>query len=191
MTRFFSGASAAIGLIAVSLACGGCGDDPDTGQSGPGSGAPGNQPVTTPGIKQIMGKLTKGPNSLTEVIGKELSEPQPAWETIQGQTKEYVQLAGDMAKYDPPKGTKESWKERTAAYAESAADLDRAAQAKDKSAAMTAHGEIKNSCMGCHRQHRMMGPGGSGPGGFGPRGFGGPPPGGPGAPPPSGGAGPR
>jgi hypothetical protein len=204
MSKSFGAALAACCLIGVSLVCGGCSGEPEGAQPGatevqPGMApAPPAGPVSTSsrGIRRIMGRLTKGQSSLTEVIGKELKEATPAWETIQGQTKEYVQLVGEMTKYDPPKGTKESWTDLTAAYAESAGDLDKAAQAKDQSAALAAHGEIKNSCMGCHRQHRTMGPGGPGGPGFGGRpggfpgmrkgGFGGPPPGGPppGGPPP-------
>ena len=43
-----------------------------------------------------MVTLAKGPNSLTPVLGKELNEGQPAWETIQGQAKEYARLAAEM-----------------------------------------------------------------------------------------------
>jgi hypothetical protein len=143
-----------------------------------------------------MRTLTKGQNSLTEVLGRELNEPQPPWETIQGQTKEFVKHANEMANHAPPKGTKESWAELTSAFSTDAAELDKAAQAKDKTAALAAHTDIKNSCMACHRQHRMMGPGmggprGGGPGGrqgFGPPGGGPPggPLGGPPGPPPGG-----
>jgi hypothetical protein len=140
-----------------------------------------------------MTKLGKGPNALTPTLGNELKADPPAWETIQGQTREYARLAADMAKYDPPKGSKESWAKHTGDYAESASELDKAAQARDKAAALAAHGELARSCMGCHREHRvMMGPPGGGPpGGFPggpPPGFG-PPPGGPppGFGPPAGG----
>jgi cytochrome c556 len=152
----------------------------------PGGGAP--------GIRQIMGKVAKGPNSLNALLGAELKEASPPWETIQTQTKEYAQLAKELGTYDPPKGSKESWSKQTAAYAETAADLDKAAQAKDKDAAVAAHGELSNSCMACHREHRG-GPGRGGPGMMGgPPGFrpGGPPPGGgPGGLPPGGNPPPR
>jgi hypothetical protein len=130
-----------------------------------------------------MGKLTKGPNSLTPVIGKELEADPPAWDTIQPQTKEYARLAAAMGKNDPPKGTKESWTKLSAVFADSAAALDKAAQARNRDAAVEAHGQIAGSCMECHRAHRQMGPG-MGGGGGGPRG--GFPKGGP-PPPPSGG----
>jgi cytochrome c556 len=149
-------------------------------------------------IKGAMTKLAKGPTSLTSVLGNELKSESPPWDQIQAQTKEYVQLVTGLAKYDPPKGSKESWQEQTAAYAKLATDLDQAAQKKDADAALTAHGNITKSCMGCHREHRVMGgPGGGpgGPGGFGRPGGGGPPGGGypgqgyPGGTPPGGGQG--
>jgi hypothetical protein len=147
-----------------------------------------------PGIRQIMTKLAKGPNSLTPVIGKELNQSPPPWETIQGQTKEYSQSASELGKYDPPGGANESWIKLTTAFAESAAELDKAAIAKNKETAMVAHDQLQNSCNACHQQHRGMrairpgGPQGSGPG----RGPGGPPPaGGLGGPPPGGPGGPR
>jgi hypothetical protein len=187
-----------LGLAALMMV-GGCGEgdgkfqeaeSPPGGAGGmPGGGGPGGGGPGSPGIKQIMNKLTKGPNSLTPVIGNELGQNPPPWETIQGHTKEYSQSASELGKYDPPKGAKESWIKFTAAFAESAAELDKAAIAKDKETAKVAHDQLKNSCNACHQEHRRMGGGGrGGPAGFGPRGGpGGPPPGGgPGGPPPGG-----
>jgi mono/diheme cytochrome c family protein len=110
-----------------------------------------------------MNKLTKGPQSLTMVIGGELKSDQPPWDTIGPQAKEFAQLAGTMGKYDPPKGDKESWERLTTAYADSAAALERAAQAKDREAALAAHKALAGSCQACHMQHRGMGPGGGPP----------------------------
>jgi hypothetical protein len=152
----------------------GCRKSADPGQvsQGPAGGPRGGfQPGGPPSgggdskIKQIMGTLTKGPNSLTSVIGRELEASPPAWETIQPQASEYARLAGQMGQLDPPKGSKESWAKLTSAYAGSAAALDKAAQAKDLDEAKGAHKRIQNSCMECHREHRG-GPGfGIGPGG--------------------------
>jgi hypothetical protein len=174
------------------MVLGGCSDGADQGKGqSPSAEAP-PAAKSSPKVKEIMVKLTKGPNSLTPVIGKGLNEAQPAWETLQPQTKEYAQLASEMGQYDPPKGSKESWAKQTLAYAEMATEMDRATQAKDKDAALAAHTQITNSCMACHREHRMMGPGRGGPPGgrpgFGPPGGGpggpGDGPGGPGGPPP-------
>jgi Cytochrome C' len=170
---------------------GGAGASQGPGGFGPGGGPGGGGPgggSSSPEIKAIMVKLNKGPNSLGTLLDGELKAEKPAWETIQPQTKEYAQLAADMVKHEPSRGTKESWAKLAAAYAESAAELDKSAQAKDKDASRDAYTELTNSCMACHRQHRggpgmggMGGPPGGGPGG--PRGGGrakfAPPPGGP------------
>lgn len=159
------------------------------GGFGPGNGPGGPEAGPPSGIRKIMMTIGRGPNALTEVIGRELNEPQPPWETIQDQSKNYAQMSLELAKLEPPKGPKESWSEKTEALAGLAAELDKAAQAKDKDAALTAHGELKNSCMACHREHRTMGRGmgmgmGGPPGGFrGGRPGGGPPGGFPGGPP--------
>src|SRR5206468_6135452 len=98
-------------------------------------------------IRDIMNKLNDGPQSLNDLLGQELHADSPDWGTIQQQTKEFAQLTASLGEYTPPKGSKESWASKTSAYAESAAALDKAAQAKDKNAAQAAHKEIGKSCM--------------------------------------------
>jgi hypothetical protein len=168
MTKPFRGTLWPAALLAVVLLAGGCGPGAQESASvtaprgvggapaPPGAGAAAG--ARSP-IKDIMGKLTKGPNSLTPVLGKALRAEPPAWEAIQAQTREFARLAADLGRHEPPKGSKESWAQRTSAYAESATALDRAAQAKDRDAALLAHGRLANSCMACHRDHRTMGPG--------------------------------
>ncbi|MDB5350203.1 MAG: hypothetical protein JWN86_1450 [Planctomycetota bacterium] len=210
MTRMPRGTwaiSISLALLPMVSGCGGDEAGPASAsqsgaaQPGPNPGGPGAPGAkSSPEIKQIMVKLAKGPNSLTPILGNGLKAEPPVWATIQGQAKEYAELAGDLSKYDPPKGSKESWAKFTGEYAASASDLDKASQAKDKDAALAAHGQLANSCNACHRSHRAMGPGmggmmgrpGFGPGG--PGGPGGPPPGGPGGPgggPPPGGEPPK
>ncbi len=164
------------------------------GPGGPGRPGPGGAPgktASSPEIRAIMVKLNKGPASLGTLIGEALKAEKPAWETIQSQTKEYAQLAADLGKHEPAKGSKESWSKLTAEFAGLATELDKAAQAKDKAAATAAQQDLASSCMACHRQHRggpggmMGGRGMGGPGGMG-RGRGGAPPGGRGGPPPDG-----
>jgi hypothetical protein len=140
---------------------------PGSIQGGRGPGGGGGGP---PGIRQIMGKLGRGPGALTAVIGNDMQQDPLQWDTLQGHTKEYAHSTSELSKYDPPKGAKESWTKLTAAFTETAAELDRAAVAKDKEAARVAHDQLKNSCNACHQEHRRMGRGGGGPGGFGPPG---------------------
>lgn len=187
------GLHALLAVVLAAAACnkaknndpGGVGPGPGmTGGPWPGKGGPGGAP--TP-IGEIMIKLSKGPSALTSTIKDELKADPPPWDAIQPQAKEYVQLTASLGKYDPPKGSKESWTKLTGEYAETAVELDHAAAAKDKEAALAAHAKLTKSCMGCHREHKAS-PGGMGrPGGFGrpvgppggPPGFppGGPPPG--------------
>jgi Cytochrome C' len=167
--------------LAASFVAGGCGEGEGGINPPPGGGGmPGG--VRPPGIRQIMGKIGRGPGALTPTIGNELKQDPPPWETIQGQAKDYAQSVSELGKYDPPRGAKEAWTKVTADFVETAAELEKAALAKDKEAARSAHDQLQNSCNSCHQEHRRMGRGG-GPGGFGP-----PPggPGGPGGPPPAG-----
>lgn len=137
---------------------------PGGGGPGSGMGGPGGPPSP---IGQIMAKLTKGPQSLTAVIGEELKADPPNWDQLQSQTKEYVELASSMVKHDPPKGSKESWTKLAGAFADSAVALEKAAQAKDKEAALAAHKSLSNSCIACHQQHRAGSSGFGLPGGKG------------------------
>lgn len=133
------------------------------------------------GIKGVMHTVAAGPNSLTPKIGAALKNDSPDWPTIQAQTKEYAELAKTLGIYDPPKGTKESWKTLTDSFAETATDMDTAAQGKDLAAARTAQDTLSKSCMACHNAHQNKGPREmGGPGGPGGHGRGGPGGGGPG-----------
>ena len=146
-------------LLAL-LAAGACDKDKDNVRGDrEAPGGPGPAGARTP-IADVMVKLGRGPQALSPLIGQELQAEPPPWETIQPQAKEFAELTASLAQYDPPKGSKESWAKLTAAYAESAAALDRAAQAREQDAAVAAHSTLAGSCMACHRQHRVMGPGG-------------------------------
>ena len=175
----------------------GAGTGPQAAGPGPGGFGPSPGPEGGPGggrpqspIRSIMFKLDRGPSALNKAVARGIEADPPDWGTIQKQASEYAQLTAGLGKLDPPQGSKDSWAQLTAAFAETAAALDKAAQAKDRQAARQASEQLTGSCMGCHQAHRrMMG----GRGGFGmpPRGGfpgGGPPPGGPGrpgGPPPS------
>ncbi|HTU91105.1 MAG TPA: hypothetical protein VMF69_13590 [Gemmataceae bacterium] len=151
--------AALLAVVAAGSACNksqnenAVGGDPPPGRGGPG------RPRGP--IGEVMTKLFKGQPSLKDSIGQELNSDSPSWETIQPQTKECAQLTASLSQYDPPKGSKESWTKKTASLSESAAALDRAAQAKDKDAARSAYETFSNSnsCKACHLAHRG-GPGG-------------------------------
>ena len=112
----------------------------------------GAQGTTT--IKDIMGKLNKGPTSLCPTLGKQLKENAPSWDSIQKEAKEFVGLAEALGKADPPKGEKGSWAALTKEYVANARSLDAAAQKKDGPAAVAAHGKLAGACATCHKAHR-------------------------------------
>lgn len=153
---------------------------PGNGSSGAG---PGQAASSNPKIKAIMSKVGKGPQSLQDSLKAALKQGEPAWDTIQPKSQEYAQLASELGNLEPVKGNKDSWAKLAQAFAESATELEHAAQAKDMNKTKEMLDTLGGSCMACHRQHRMGGPGRGGPRGG--RGMG-PPPGGPGGPPPGG-----
>ena len=129
-----------------------------SGKEAPGSG-PGSAARSNPKIKEIMAKIGKGPHALQGSLGDALKQAEPAWDTIQPKTQEYALLTSEMGKLEPVKGNKDSWAKLTSAFAESAAELEHAAQAKDKDKTREALDSLGGSCMACHRSHRVMGPG--------------------------------
>jgi hypothetical protein len=188
MTNSPRGTLVVVALVAACLAAWGCSGTknrgpatevspngpppyPDPGGAAPGAEGPG------PNLRQTMNRIGKGDNALDRLLERELQADAPAWETIQPQAAEYARLTADLGKATPRKGSQESWAKLAAAFAESAAALDRAAKAQDVTAARKAQETLHASCMECHRQHRggPGGPGGFGPGGPGGRGPGGPP----------------
>jgi hypothetical protein len=64
----------------------------------------------TPSIKDVMGKLYKGPNASMSKLKNELNATPPEWKQVQGRTKDFVTLAEALAKNEPRKGDKASFK---------------------------------------------------------------------------------
>jgi hypothetical protein len=108
----------------------------------------------TPTIKEVMGKLTKGPKSLTPTIAKELNADEPTWDDIKKQSKEFCTFAEALGKNKAPKGDAKSWTKLTDAYNDSAKELAEAADKMDKKAALTAMKKLQGACMACHKAHK-------------------------------------
>jgi cytochrome c556 len=143
-------------FVVVLLSSSGCGKAKPDAPPGPLAG-PGDAGAPSQKIRQIMMRIGgRSPQALNGAIDRGLAAEQPAWDTLQPQAKEYAELATELGQNDPPRGSAESWKQLTTTYAESAAALDRAAQARDQTAAKAAHGKLTESCKGCHQQHRGM-----------------------------------
>lgn len=109
-----------------------------------------------PTIKEVMGKVNKGPKALSGMLGKELKAGDPDWSEIQKHTKEVAKLVAALEKNTPKKGEEDSWKQLTKDYAAKAKELDEAAEKKDKDAALAAHKKISGMafCKSCHSVHR-------------------------------------
>jgi hypothetical protein len=153
---------------------------------GKGKGPPGGAPLAaaTPGSNRyIMEKVGKGPEALTAKLGQALKAEAPNWTPLQSDAKEYATLAAALAKNEPTKGAKDSWTKLTGEFAMLAAELEKKAGAKDKTAATAAHAALAKACGACHQEHRPESSGGKGPpgGGKGPT-YPGAPPGKSGAP---------
>jgi mono/diheme cytochrome c family protein len=107
-----------------------------------------------PTIKDVMNKLHKGAKSPLAQLKGELASASPDWPKIQKETKDFVILGASLAKNDPPKGDKGSWKTLADGYFADAKALDDAANAKDLASAQAAHKKLATSCKSCHGAHK-------------------------------------
>ena len=76
------------------------------------------QAQSNPKIKEIMEKVGRGPTALQGSLVGALKQPQPAWDTIQGKSKEYADLTSQLSKLEPVKGDKDSWSKLSLAFAD-------------------------------------------------------------------------
>lgn len=121
-----------------------------------------------PPIPAIMKQLDdRRPGGLTKAVQSALRPETPDWAQLEEDSARYVELTSELAKLDPPHGSREGWVARCSAFHESATDLLKAVQGKQKAEAVAAADQLSSSCMQCHRQHRRR-RGGRGPQGSGP-----------------------
>lgn len=180
MSRLSSRVLTMLLMLAVSFLCAGCGK-PDTAEQPPdgppreGRGGPrfGGQRGGNSKVRQVMNKVGRGRESLNALLEREVKATTLDWDKIQPQAAEYVRLTAELLGTEPRMGSKESWTQKTTAFADAAKSLDKAAQGKDVKGVRDSQARLAESCSACHRVHRGRGPGGSGFGG--PMGFGGPP----------------
>lgn len=105
-------------------------------------------------VKEIMGKVNKGPTALFPTVRKGLSADTPDWADVQKQAKEIAALAESLTKKEPPRGEKGTWTKFTKGYAADAKALADAAQKKDRDGTIAAHAKITKACSACHNAHR-------------------------------------
>jgi hypothetical protein len=115
--------------------------------------AAGGDAAKPPTVKEIMGKLHRGPNCLRANIARDLRADDPDWEEIEKETREFVRLAEDLPKDTPPRGGKESWDTQTKLFVSNARALHAAAEKHDRQAALKAHAKLGN-CKSCHDVHK-------------------------------------
>ena len=66
--------------------------------------APAGKAASNPQLKEIMTKIGKGPQALQGSLGEALKQAPPAWDVIQGKTKEYALLTAESGQARPGQG---------------------------------------------------------------------------------------
>ena len=84
--------------------------------------------IAAGGVMQIMQKLGRGPQAPSNVLSNELKSDKPDWNVVQARATDISKLATDLAKLDPPRGSKELWQKNNTDFLEAAGAIGRAAQ---------------------------------------------------------------
>ena len=92
-------------------------------------------------LRELMAKAHKGDDSPLGQIRKELKADDPDWALV-GKDAQALEDLADVLRDSQPYSADR--------YFKSVHDLDAAAQAKDKSAAVQALGMLRKSCASCH-----------------------------------------
>ena len=108
----------------------------------------------TPSIKEIMktvasSKAEKGLCAKCADAGKSAN-----WDEAQKLAKTLTECCANLPKTKCPKGDAASWEKLTKQYEENATALQKAAEKKDKKAALEAHKKLSGMCMSCHKVHK-------------------------------------
>lgn len=67
---------------------------------------------------------------------------------------EWVKLAGELSKAEPPRGSAESWKKLTAAYEKQVASMAAAVKSQNKQTMIDGLNAAARGCNGCHTAHQ-------------------------------------
>jgi cytochrome c556 len=76
------------------------------------------------------------------------------WESVQKQTKDWLEVAKVLGSQKPPKGDEKSWKELTDKYAATVKSIDEAAEKKDADGVSKGLATVGNMCGACHGKHK-------------------------------------
>ncbi len=103
-------------------------------------------------IGDIMKKAHKGATAFKTVITKNLKDKD--FDAAGNTMKAWSTIAKHLGEFEPPKGSKESWKKMTTKYADNVKALAKAVDDKNLSAANKALKAINGSCGSCHKAHK-------------------------------------
>jgi len=76
------------------------------------------------------------------------------WDLVTKQATDWLHASEVLAGNEPPKGTKESWKELTEKYTAETKKLLAAAEKKDAEAATASTTALSKTCGACHGAHK-------------------------------------
>ena len=103
-------------------------------------------------IKEIMKKGHAGKKALLATITNDLKTEK--WDEVKKSTdimKVYGETIGD---FEPPMGSKESWKKMTDKYKDETTAMSKAADKKDAAGTEKSVKSVQNMCKGCHSAHK-------------------------------------
>jgi cytochrome c556 len=108
----------------------------------------------SPDTDTIMKALFKKGTGKFNTVKKQVDASPTDWEALQKTTEEIAKNGKALAKNDPEKGSKESWKKLAEKFGENTKALDDAADAKDLKKVKDAQKAIGGSCKACHDAHK-------------------------------------
>ncbi|MBA4189833.1 MAG: hypothetical protein C0467_17765 [Planctomycetaceae bacterium] len=105
----------------------------------------------SPSTKEIMKAVSSKEGFCGKCVAAAKGEK---WEDAQKFAKQLVECAAALPKNKCPKGDAESWAKLTKEYAEQAAAISKAAEAKDAKEFGAAVKTFTSSCKACHDAHK-------------------------------------
>ena len=108
-------------------------------------------PDTTTIMKALF---KKGSGKFNTALKKQVDASPTDWTELQKTTEEIAKNGKALAKAEPEKGDKDSWKKMADKFGENTKALDDAADAKDLTKVKAAQKAIGGSCKSCHDAHR-------------------------------------
>jgi cytochrome c556 len=103
-------------------------------------------------IGDVMKKAHAADAAFRKVIAKDLKAKD--FDAAATTMKAWSTIAAHLGEFDPPKGSKESWKKLTKKYADSVKALTKAVEGKDAKVASKELKAINSSCGTCHKAHK-------------------------------------